>query len=288
MKQCVFAAVMTGRVSASVGESLFLRDDLFIMKVLLLLTLLTVFQSGCDSSRAVGQTGQNVTLTCKYDIKKNGAAHVCWGRGELPSSYCNNLLISTDGYKVKKETRVSSRYQLLGRLDEGDVSLTILNLTKEDAGKYGCRVEIPGWFNDEKHQFDLSVERAPDLTTSAPSDTQTFTESPDTAQTTADPMTTENLLTSCTDSSITAERQQKESMQMVVLVGVLFLLVVLATAAGLFIMARRWRRLKLPQQQQVHFNSTSSTLHLHHRGSVVENIYQIDGGVEGGEYEFCP
>ncbi|MED6265121.1 hypothetical protein CHARACLAT_022183 [Characodon lateralis] len=234
MKQCVFAAVMTGRVSAAVGEGLFLRDDLFIMKVLLLLTLLTV--SGCDSSRAVGQTGQNVTLTCKYDIIKNGAAHVCWGRGQLPTSRCDNQLISTDGYKVIEETRVSSRYQLLGRLNEGDVSLTILNLTKEDAGKYGCRVEIPGWFNDEKHQFDLSVERTPALTTSAPSDTQTFTESTDPAQTTADLMTTENLLTSCTDSSIPAERQQEDSMLMVVLVGVLFLLVVLATATGLFIM----------------------------------------------------
>ncbi|MEQ2207148.1 hypothetical protein XENOCAPTIV_007943 [Xenoophorus captivus] len=256
------------------------------MKVLLLLTLLTV--SGCDSSRAVGQTGQSVTLTCKYDIIKNGAAHVCWGRGHLPRNRCYDEMISTDGNKVKEETRVSSRYQLLGRLDEGDVSLTILNLTKEDAGKYGCRVEIPGWFNDEKHQFDLSVERAPALTTSAPSDTQTFTESPDAAQTTADLMTTENLLTSCTDSSIPAERQEENSMLMVVLVGVLFLLVVLATAAGLFIMARRWRQLKLPQQQQVLFNSTSSTLQLHHRGSVVENIYQIDGGVEGGDYEFCP
>ncbi|MED6242135.1 hypothetical protein ATANTOWER_000623 [Ataeniobius toweri] len=234
MKQCVFAAVMTGRVSAAVGESLFLRDDLFIMKVLLLFTLLTV--SGCDSSRAVGQTGQSVTLTCKYDTIKNGAVHVCWGRGQLPRNRCYNQLISTDGNKIIEETRVSSRYQLLGRLDEGDVSLTILNLTKEDAGKYGCRVEIPGWFNDEKHEFDLSVERAPALTTSAPSDTQTFTESPDPAQTTADLMTTENLLTSCTDSSIPAERQQENSMLMVVLVGVLFLLVVLATATGLFIM----------------------------------------------------
>ncbi|XP_047235722.1 hepatitis A virus cellular receptor 1 homolog [Girardinichthys multiradiatus] len=157
MKQCVFAAVMTGRVSAAVGESLFLRDNLFIMKVLLLLTLLTV--SGCDSSRAVGQTGQSVTLTCKYDIIKNGAAHVCWGRGQIPRNRCDNQLISTDGDKVIEETRVSSRYQLLGQLDKGDVSLTILNLTKEDAGKYGCRVEIPGWFNDEKYQFDLSVER---------------------------------------------------------------------------------------------------------------------------------
>ena len=55
-------------------------------------------------------------------------------------------------------TRASSRYQLLGRLDEGDVSLTILNLRDSDAGRYGCRVEIPGWFNDDKHHFDLTIE----------------------------------------------------------------------------------------------------------------------------------
>lgn len=46
-----------------------------------------------------------------------------------------------------------------------------------------------------------------------------------------------------------------------------------------------------PQQQQNssdQFNPTSSTLQLHSRGSAVENIYQIDGGGDGGEYEYCP
>lgn len=108
----------------------------------------------CDPTRVVGLTGQSVTLSCKYDIRKYGRLWVCWDRGEIPSSGCSNQLIATDGYKV---TRVSSRYQLLGRLDEGDVSLTILNLTEEDAGRYGCRVQIPGWFNDDIHNFDLTV-----------------------------------------------------------------------------------------------------------------------------------
>ncbi|KAM4727057.1 hepatitis A virus cellular receptor 1-like isoform 1-T1 [Anableps anableps] len=200
------------------------------MKVLLLMALLTA--SGCDGSPVAGLTGQNVTLPCKYDIKTNRAVHVCWGRGELPSSKCNNQLLSTDGYKVIQESGVSSRYQLLGRLDEGDVSLTILDLREEDAGRYGCRAEIPGLFSDEKHHIDLTVERAPDPTTSPPSATQTFSERPAAAQTTADQLTTESLLTSCSDSNITAECQQEGSMLTVVLV------VVLVTAAGLFIMAR--------------------------------------------------
>uniref|UniRef100_A0AAX7SSP6 Ig-like domain-containing protein n=1 Tax=Astatotilapia calliptera TaxID=8154 RepID=A0AAX7SSP6_ASTCA len=123
------------------------------MKVVLLLALLTVCE--CDSSRVKGHTGQDVTLPCKYDRKYHGALSVCWQRGEIPTRGCSNPLISTDGLRVS--TRASSRYELLGRLEDGDVSLTIMNLTEGDAGRYGCRVEIPGWFNDEKHHFDLSV-----------------------------------------------------------------------------------------------------------------------------------
>lgn len=114
--------------------------------------------SRCDGTRVVGQMGQNVTLPCKYETKYNKPLEVCWGRGEIPYSKCNNQLLSTDGHKVIESTRVSSKYQLLGRLDEGDVSLTIFNLTQEDAGKYGCRAEIPGLLNDQKHHIDLIVE----------------------------------------------------------------------------------------------------------------------------------
>ncbi|XP_023259882.1 hepatitis A virus cellular receptor 1 homolog [Seriola lalandi dorsalis] len=122
------------------------------MRIVLLLVLLAVAHS--DGSGVEGRAGENVTLTCKYDTK-NGRLSACWNRGDVPYSGCNNQIISTDGQTV---TRVSSRYQLLGRLDEGDVSMTILNLTETDAGRYGCRVEIPGWFNDEKHHFDLTVD----------------------------------------------------------------------------------------------------------------------------------
>ncbi|KAM4547266.1 uncharacterized protein V3H82_020904 isoform 2-T2 [Fundulus diaphanus] len=204
----------------------------------------------------------------------------------LTVSGCDNISVVGQTGEYKEETRISSRYQLLGRLDEGDVSLMIQNLREEDAGRYGCRVGIPGWFNDEKHHVDLTVERG--LPPSPPPETQTPTERPDSAGTTADLMTTENLLTSCTDSSTTAERQQEGSNLLVVLGCVLFLLVVLVTAGGLFIMARRWRQPKLPQQDQVHFSTTASTLQLQHQDSVVENVYQIDGGAEGGDYEVCP
>ncbi|XP_030601996.1 hepatitis A virus cellular receptor 1 homolog [Archocentrus centrarchus] len=149
------------------------------MKVVLLLALLTA--SECDSTKVKGQTGQNVTLSCKYDRKYYGALDVCWERGEIPRSHCYNQLISFDGNTVK--TRASSRYELLGRLEDGDVSLTILNLTEGDAGRYGCRVEIRGWFNDEKHHFDLTVVTAPQIHTSAASHTETPSEPTAAAQT---------------------------------------------------------------------------------------------------------
>ncbi|TDH05128.1 hypothetical protein EPR50_G00140280 [Perca flavescens] len=257
-----------------------------MMKLVLLLALLTV--SECDGSTVVGRTGENVTLACKYDIKYYKALPVCWGRGEIPLSGCGNQIISTDGHKEKN--RVSSRYKLLGRLGDGDVSLTILNVTETDAGPYGCRVDIPGWFNDDKHRFILSVERAPQTTTSTTLN-ETSTEQTAASYTTGQMSLTELLLTS-SPSSMKAEESSGGN---VVLLCVLAGLVTLVTAGvAFFIIASRTRRLnEMPQQQQqfnssVLFNSTSSTLHLHSQGSAVENIYQIDGGGDGGEYEYCP
>uniref|UniRef100_A0A672J8Q0 Ig-like domain-containing protein n=1 Tax=Salarias fasciatus TaxID=181472 RepID=A0A672J8Q0_SALFA len=114
---------------------------------------LNTLQSPSDRS----ETGQTITLPCEYDIESKGARPVCWNRGAIPSRGCDNKLVSTDGVRVNEETQISSRYQLLGKLEQGDVSLTILNITEADAGRYGCRVDIWGWFNDEKHHSDLSV-----------------------------------------------------------------------------------------------------------------------------------
>ncbi|KAM6983559.1 uncharacterized protein LKV04_011509 isoform 2-T2 [Tautogolabrus adspersus] len=91
-----------------------------------------------------------------------------------------------------------------------------------------------------------------------------------------------------TSSSASMKGEQESSSLMLVLVLVLLELITMATAGGVIIIMRRWRRLnKMPQQQvssTVRFSLTSSTLQLHRRGSAVENIYQLDGG----EYEYCP
>lgn len=99
--------------------------------------------------------GSDVTLTCSYDARYYGKLTFCWGRGYIPNSGCADEVIKSDG--TSTISRLSERYLLMGDLDEGDVSLTIRQVQEDDSGTYGCRVEIPGWFNDHKHELILTV-----------------------------------------------------------------------------------------------------------------------------------
>lgn len=124
----------------------------------LLINLFAVFLlfPGCVSADSMMTTvGTDVTLNCKYDIEYYGKLPVCWGRGDIPSRGCANEVIKSDGTSIS--SRQSERYLLQGNLEEGDVSLTIRRVEEADSGTYGCRVEIPGWFNDHKHQITLTV-----------------------------------------------------------------------------------------------------------------------------------
>ncbi|XP_023133404.2 cell adhesion molecule DSCAM-like isoform X2 [Amphiprion ocellaris] len=103
----------------------------------------------------IATMGTDVTLTCKYDAHYYGKLSVCWGRGAIPNRGCANEVIKSDGESVI--SRLSERYLLVGDLGEGDVSLTIRQVEESDSGMYGCRVDIPGWFNDHKHQLTLTV-----------------------------------------------------------------------------------------------------------------------------------
>ncbi|CDQ66958.1 unnamed protein product [Oncorhynchus mykiss] len=127
-----------------------------------LLCLLSV--SECIDPKVIGIEGQNVTLPCKYNTIKQGVSAICWGRGAIPNSGCNKEIISSDGTKVT--WRSSVRYHLFGVLKTGDVSLTILNVTVKDSGRYGCRVHVYGLWNDEKYHVNLKIEKAPVPTTS--------------------------------------------------------------------------------------------------------------------------
>ncbi|AWP12190.1 putative Down syndrome cell adhesion molecule-like [Scophthalmus maximus] len=119
-------------------------------------SLLLCLLLGCVSAEGIITTvGADVTLLCNYDAKYYGRLPVCWGRGAIPNSGCANEVIKADGTSVI--SRQSERYVLMGDFGKGDVSLTIRQLEESDSGIYGCRVDIPGWFNDHKHQLTLTV-----------------------------------------------------------------------------------------------------------------------------------
>ncbi|NWV56276.1 HAVR1 protein, partial [Daphoenositta chrysoptera] len=122
--------------------------------------LLVLFTGSTVSELVVmGEVGQDVTVPCYYRVRDgSGITSMCWGRDRCPNSKCSRPIIWTDGWRVTEQH--SSRYQLQGELQEGDVSLTILNAREEDSGIYCCRVELPGWFNDQLINHRVVVTKA--------------------------------------------------------------------------------------------------------------------------------
>ncbi|XP_056425889.1 hepatitis A virus cellular receptor 1 homolog [Hyla sarda] len=80
---------------------------------------------------------------------------MCWGRGDCPQFACNDTIIWTFGHTLTKSE--SYRYQLLGNIRQGDVSLTITGATKEDEGTYCCRVKIKRPFDDLKKEIVIKI-----------------------------------------------------------------------------------------------------------------------------------
>ncbi|XP_061818618.2 hepatitis A virus cellular receptor 2-like isoform X2 [Nerophis lumbriciformis] len=217
------------------------------------LLLMIFVPAVCGSITLLGHTGQNITLPCKYDIKSHKLTPACWGLGPIPASGCNDKIISTNGVKVQGET---NRYKLLGPVSGGDVSLTILNVTKRDSGIYGCRVEIFGVFNDEIHSIHLIVNEAPQMTST----------------TLKTGMSAEKMAAGVTagDSVRGGDR-------------------CLGHGCCHRHYCIHWRKLVKIRQQppdgvSVRLSSSSSSLHLYYQASALENIYQMDDG----EYDYLP
>ncbi|XP_062380781.1 hepatitis A virus cellular receptor 1 homolog isoform X2 [Sardina pilchardus] len=120
---------------------------------------------GVRSMTIVGLVGETVTLSCNYNTRTHHTTSICWGRGEVPWTQCSDTLLSTND-EGRITYRESERYQLQGRVREGDVSLSIQNVQEIDSGIYGCRVELPGWFNDLKINIHLTILKAPEPPTS--------------------------------------------------------------------------------------------------------------------------
>ncbi|XP_075132012.1 hepatitis A virus cellular receptor 1 homolog [Leptodactylus fuscus] len=122
------------------------------------LCLYVLFTKGlvAPAGHVTGPLNGTIVLPCTYS---SWPTTMCWGRGTCPNSKCDQEIIWTDGRKVT--WRKSDRYQLLGDISQGDVSMTIIGATKEDEGTYCCRVEIPGWLNDLKIERTVEIQEAP-------------------------------------------------------------------------------------------------------------------------------
>uniref|UniRef100_A0A3Q2QLT5 Uncharacterized protein n=1 Tax=Fundulus heteroclitus TaxID=8078 RepID=A0A3Q2QLT5_FUNHE len=109
-----------------------------------------------SANSIIATVGTDVTLRCKYDAAYYSTLPFCWGRGNIPNSGCANEVLKSDGTQVL--SKVSERYALTGNLGLGEAFLTIRQVQESDSGIYGCRIDIPGWFNDQKHEFTLTVK----------------------------------------------------------------------------------------------------------------------------------
>ncbi|XP_048851207.1 T-cell immunoglobulin and mucin domain-containing protein 4-like [Brienomyrus brachyistius] len=254
----------------------------------LLLILIHVMPVAESSEMITGFVGYNVTLPCSYDAQYYGGLHVCWGRGEIPRSGCDNEIIATDGFKVTR--RKSHRYQLSGDLNQGDVSLTIIDAEMGDSGIYGCRVEIPGWFNDLKIQVTLTIQNIR-KTTASPTDAA----SP--ATQTAISLTRGYYGNYSTGSSAANTPQgsahtDRSFLIIVPVAVILLLLLLLVLVTGLWLHKRKQQReartLAAVEHQadaSVHYGNVGAHIGFHTRGMATENIYDQR---DFGDYESCP
>ncbi|XDV38942.1 hypothetical protein PO909_008255 [Leuciscus waleckii] len=238
----------------------------------------------CKCSDVIVQSfeGERVVLPCKYDSKYHGKCEICWIRGDIPTMGCGDEIIGSDGDKVVR--KISSRYLLEGKISHGDVSLTILNIEKRDSGKYGCRIHVPGWFNDEMYYVYLIVDDDRNKT----QETSSFVSSSN-----APESSTTGLWNSSTTSAETSVKypnsssvEHKESVNAsAVIVPILLLLLALVVIAGFLLWKQKKKTraaLTLNSENSVIYSNTGSTVGLYNREMATENIYQIQAE---NEYE---
>ena len=123
---------------------------------LIVLTSFPYFIGSLEDGYKV-EVGKNAYLPCSYTLPTSGTlVPMCWGKGFCPWSQCTNELLRTDERNVTYQK--SSRYQLKGDLNKGDVSLIIKNVTLDDHGTYCFRIQFPGLMNDKKLELKLDIK----------------------------------------------------------------------------------------------------------------------------------
>ncbi|XP_065143250.1 hepatitis A virus cellular receptor 1 isoform X3 [Paramisgurnus dabryanus] len=221
--------------------------------------------------------GDNATLACKYNSKYHGKCHICWTKGDIPNRGCGDEIIGSDGDKVVR--RKSDRYQMTGDIEHGDVSLTIINIQKKDSGKYGCRIHVPGWFNDEKNYVNLVVK---DDTTQESTSVSSASGFPESTTTGLWPFNTtyDNYI----DESSSMDKKESVNTTAII-VPVLLLLLALVGIALILLWKQKSKRRDIAQMAQnsdssVIYNNSGSTVGLYNREIAVDNVYQIESTYE--------
>ncbi|XP_051537503.1 T-cell immunoglobulin and mucin domain-containing protein 4-like isoform X4 [Myxocyprinus asiaticus] len=231
----------------------------------------------CKCSNTIVQNfeGKTVTLPCKYDSQYHGKCHICWMRGDIPNMGCGDEIIKSDGDKVVMTT--SQRYQMTGEIQHGDVSLTILNIQKQDSGKYGCRIHVPGWFNDEMYYVHLIVSDESDRTQEHSSFVSSSS-APESSTIELLPYDTTHEMVDYHSSSSVKNRESMNTSAVFVPV-LLLLLALIVTAALLKWKQKRKNRavVEIAQNSEnsVIYSNSGSSLGLYNREMAMENVYQI-------------
>ncbi|KAM9451546.1 hepatitis A virus cellular receptor 2 homolog isoform 1-T1 [Clarias gariepinus] len=245
-----------------------------------LVLCLTVCPSRCNNVKVF--SGQNVTLPCKYNLSYLGKCEICWMRGDIPYSGCGNEIIASNGDVVVRQA--SQRYQLNGELHRGDASLTILSTTQEDAGKYGCRVHVPGLFNDEKVIVNLIIMKEPSSTevnSLIPSTSELVTMDPLHTESTNEVSSTRNDFNNFTPENDKTVKERTDDIIPITLISIL--LVILGLGTVVFLIWKKKRRTResleirdLNTNASAIYNNVEVSLGLNSRSMVVENVYQLD------------
>ncbi|XP_043559954.1 hepatitis A virus cellular receptor 1 homolog [Chiloscyllium plagiosum] len=219
-----------------------------------------------------GILGQSVTLLCTYSVQKHGKTEMCWGRGQCPSSGCSGPLLRTNGTTVISP--ILTKYHMDGKIEEGDVSLTVNHLQKGDSGWYCCRVQISGLFNDQKVSINLVVSES--SSTPPPSSTTFYTTDCGNCLTsntiesitgnlnsafTTSPAETSNLVKNIDKSSSNAHLQ--------VWTGVGLGIFIFLTGIAIFIFKKK---LKVFQKD----DSAKSAIGIHMHHAAEENVYNVE------------
>ncbi|KAG9265716.1 hypothetical protein AMEX_G20185 [Astyanax mexicanus] len=264
----------------------------FISSIWLLLYLTA---SSCRAVNVSGFYGDDIVLPCKYDWGYHGKCEICWMKGDIPASGCGDEIIATDGDRVTRRT--SSKYTLRGDIQKGDVSLTIIKAGQNDSGKYGCRVHVPGWFNDKKITVDVSLAEEP-VSTAAPAAPAAPGENSSLSSST-ETVTSEPLISvsptqgNYTNSSLPVHNRKDDDTSYNMLPGIM-VSVLLLLGLGLVAIYLLWKQ--KTKSRETFDTSQDSVLYSNLNGSVgrnssvglnsremaVENVYQIESE---NEYE---